>query len=694
MDHDILENTIEEVTEGDKAQNDSSASPSGPAAVEQKPVQNDTGGNDGTEEVKKETPSLERGEPAIPTLVVKRSKPAARNGERSGGEGEVPTLVVKRSKPAARNGERNETEPQPQPHIVNENNPKPPAKKDEWSSGEGEVPTLTVKRGKPKPAEEERREENVPTLEVKRNKPEEENGEHIRNGESGTLDEIAAPMRALAMENEGIIQEGGEADGSFDTLQELKELKSNQPEEPQNNENGAADLLKKVNEARRGNIYSAVVLAKGLENHQSNPFASGRASRFFNSSKIDKALDVNKLAMGANGIASSWDKEYADSKLGNSISLVVNMIALVGSLRDLVKKIKGFRNMPKWSKEMEASQKKGAIRDNAFAVLGIISDAATILLRVCGVAKAIAGLAGQGKSVFAKVTGYVSLALGGFTQIVGLSSSVNQMLKLKENRKKVADARDKAGEKVDRIKEKYFPEAERPQAEEPGEGGEPENDGAPAQEKKTGASAGRTRAEIAVLLMEQGGVTEEEKDVLTGYLMLERKAGKLNEQLMNGIFGLTTLSTGLISTITGSVSAGLKEKTETDEDKKRSDKANLANQIVGTVSNGAVIVGASKNLTQGVMKKVKEKNPSSAEKVLQNRVKDVLEEMKEKKYGLRGIAQGLQDDPNDEQKAAATQALEKYAAADKRLQGLGVDYGVLLKAHDEKAFEKALIAGI
>ena len=158
MDHDILENTIEEVTEGDKAQNDSSASPSGPAAVEQKPVQNDTGGNDGTEEVKKETPSLERGEPAIPTLVVKRSKPAARNGERSGGEGEVPTLVVKRSKPAARNGERNETEPQPQPHIVNENNPKPPAKKDEWSSGEGEVPTLTVKRGKPKPAEEERRE--------------------------------------------------------------------------------------------------------------------------------------------------------------------------------------------------------------------------------------------------------------------------------------------------------------------------------------------------------------------------------------------------------------------------------------------------------------------------------------------------------------------------------------------------------
>ena len=670
MDHDILENTIEEVTEGDKAQNDSSASPSGPAAVEQKPVQNDTVGNDGTEEVKKETPSLERGEPAIPTLVVKRSKPAARNGE------------------------RNETEPQPQPHIVNENNPKPPAKKDEWSSGEGEVPTLTVKRGKPKPAEEERREENVPTLEVKRNKPEEENGEHIRNGESGTLDEIAAPMRALAMENEGIIQEGGEADGSFDTLQELKELKSNQPEEPQNNENGAADLLKKVNEARRGNIYSAVVLAKGLENHQSNPFASGRASRFFNSSKIDKALDVNKLAMGANGIASSWDKEYADSKLGNSISLVVNMIALVGSLRDLVKKIKGFRNMPKWSKEMEASQKKGAIRDNAFAVLGIISDAATILLRVCGVAKAIAGLAGQGKSVFAKVTGYVSLALGGFTQIVGLSSSVNQMLKLKENRKKVADARDKAGEKVDRIKEKYFPEAERPQAEEPGEGGEPENDGAPAQEKKTGASAGRTRAEIAVLLMEQGGVTEEEKDVLTGYLMLERKAGKLNEQLMNGIFGLTTLSTGLISTITGSVSAGLKEKTETDEDKKRSDKANLANQIVGTVSNGAVIVGASKNLTQGVMKKVKEKNPSSAEKVLQNRVKDVLEEMKEKKYGLRGIAQGLQDDPNDEQKAAATQALEKYAAADKRLEGLGVNYEVLLKSHDEKAFEKALIAGI
>ena len=92
------------------------------------------------------------------------------------------------------------------------------------------------------------------------------------------------------------------------------------------------------------------------------------------------------------------------------------------------------------------------------------------------------------------------------------------------------------------------------------------------------------------------------------------------------------------------------------------------------------------------MGKVKEKNPSNAEKVLQNRVKGVLDEMKEKKYGLRGIAQGLQDDPNDEQKAAATQALEKYAAAGKRLEG--VNYEVLLKSHDEKAFEKALIAGI
>ncbi len=266
------------------------------------------------------------------------------------------------------------------------------------------------------------------------------------------------------------------------------------------------------------------------------------------------------------------------------------------------------------------------------------------------------------------------------------------MLKLKESGKKVDDARNKAGEKVDRIKDKYFPEAESlEEGSDSEEGGDTENDGAPTQKKKKGASAGKTRAEIAILLMEQEGVTEEEKDVLAGYLMLERKSGKLNEQLMHGIFGLVTISTGLISTITGSVNAGLKEKTETDAQKKRSKDAALANQIAGTISNSAVLVGASKNLTMG---KVKEKNPSNAEKVLQNRVKGVLDEMKEKKYGLRGIAQGLQDDPNDEQKAAATQALEKYAAAGKRLEGLGVNYEVLLKSHDEKAFEKALIAGI
>ena len=512
----------------------------------------------------------------------------------------------------------------------------------------------------------------------------------------GTIDEISDPMRQLALESAGDAQDDEEADGSFDTLQELKELKSNQSDEPQNNNNGnknnAVDLLKRVNEARRGNIYSAVVLSKGLEAHQSNPFASSRASRFFNSSKLDKAFDANKAAMGLHGMVSAWDQDYAASKFGNSISLVVNMIALVGSLRDLVKKIKGYKNIPKLNKETKADQKKGIIRDNAFAVLGMIADGATILLRVCGIAKAIAGLAGQGKSVFAKVTGYVSLALGGFTQIVGLSTSVNQMLKLKESGKKVDDARNKAGEKVDRIKDKYFPEAESlEEGSDSEEGGDTENDGAPTQKKKKGASAGKTRAEIAILLMEQEGVTEEEKDVLAGYLMLERKSGKLNEQLMHGIFGLVTISTGLISTITGSVNAGLKEKTEADAQKKRSKDAALANQIAGTISNSAVLVGASKNLTMG---KVKEKNPSNAEKVLQNRVKGVLDEMKEKKYGLRGIAQGLQDDPNDEQKAAATQALEKYAAAGKRLEGLGVNYEVLLKSHDEKAFEKALIAGI
>lgn len=679
MDKDeILEKTVEEVTEDKNEQNLSSASPPGTKEVEQKPVQDGTdaenlnaGGNEANS-----TAGAGSGNSDVQTndgpkeSVAVESKPARRPAQ-------VPapdTAPMRARKPGARNQNQNVAE-----RAGNE------------IAGRQEPPAAVPAAPEPERDREQRAGTEEPNHNEGNNPGQngENNAENTRNRENGTLDDIAVPLRDLAMQNGGEIQEGEEADGSFDTLQELKELKSSQPEEPQNNENGAAELQKKVDEARRGEIYSAVVLAKGLKDNQPNPFASGRASRFFNSSKLDKAFDVNKIAIGANGIASSWDQDYGASTLGNSISLVVNMIALVGSLRDIIKKIKGFRNMPKLNKEMDEKQKKEAIRDKAFGVLGIISDASVVLLRVCGVAKAIAGLAGQGKSVFAKVTGYVSLALGGFSQIVGLSTSVNQMMKLKENKKKLETDREKAGARVDELKNKYFPEAKPEDSE---EGGDSENDTAPAQIKK--APGGRTRAEIAVLLMEQGGVKEEEKDDLVRYLMLERKAGKLNEQLMNGIFGLTTLSTGLISTITGSVSSGLKNKTETEEQKKRSKGADLGNQIAGTVSNSAVIIGAGKNLTQGVMKKVKEKNPSDEERVLQNRAKGVLEEMEEKKYGLKGIKQGLEDDPNDEQKAAATQALEKYAAADKRLQGLGVNYKVLLKAHDEKAFEKALIAGI
>ncbi len=651
----ILEEKKEETAENDGTQNELTDDPSDLATVSQRPVENDDDGGDSDTREEEDDPEMGT---VIQNMLESQVPSAAQEQEGLGGEdGKNKNALSPRAPSAA----------QEQEGLGGEDGKNKNALSPRAPSAAQEQEGLGGEDGKNKNALSPR----VPAP----NPP----GNGNTDGGEEVLEESNLDILNLAVRVGDGHPEQREQEGSFDSLPQLKELKNQQPGgsgdpgEPDDsgdnaagNGNDARELLEKVNEARRGNIYSAVVLAKGLEQHQPNPFASSRASRFFNSSKLDKAFDANKVAMGVNGIASAWSADYAGSKLGNSISLITNIIAMVGSLRDLAKKIRAFRHRPKMKAEMESAEKKGIIRDDAFAVLGMISDAATVLLRVCGIAKAIAGLAGQGKSLFAKVTGYVSTALAGFTQIVGLSTSVNQMLKLKENKKKVEAGRDAAGARVDEI----------------------------ARDHHFDGEAANSRTDLALALMKQDGVTEEEKDDLVKYLMLERKAGKINEQVMNGIFGLTTLSTGLISTITGSVSAGLKEKQGTEKQKKQSANADLANQIAGTVSNSALIVGSAKNLTQGVIKKVQEKNPSDTVKALQGRATGVLDEMKDDKYGLRGIAQGLMNNPNDDQKAAATEALGKYAAADKRLQGLGVDYGVLLKSHDEKAFEKALVAGI
>ena len=654
----ILEEKKEETAENDGTQNELTDDPSDLATVSQRPVENDDDGGDSDTREEEDDPEMGT---VIQNMLESQVPSAAQEQEGLGGEdGKNKNALSPRAPSAA----------QEQEGLGGEDGKNKNALSPRAPSAAQEQEGLGGEDGKNKNALSPR----VPAP----NPP----GNGNTDGGEEVLEESNLAMVNLAARVGDGHPEQQEQEGSFDSLPQLKELKNQQPGgsgdpgEPDDsggsednaagNRNDARELLEKVNEARRGNIYSAVVLAKGLEEHQPNPFASGRASRFFNSSKLDKAFDANKVAMGVNGIASAWSADYAGSKLGNSISLITNIIAMVASLRDLAKKIRAFRHRPKMKAEMESAEKKGIIRNDAFAVLGMISDAATVLLRVCGIAKAIAGLAGQGKSLFAKVTGYVSTALAGFTQIVGLSTSVNQMLKLKENKKKVEADRDAAGARVDEI----------------------------ARDHHFDGEAADSRTDLALALMEQDGVTEDEKDDLVKYLMLERKAGKINEQVMNGIFGLTTLSTGLISTITGSVSAGLKEKQGTEKQKKQSANADLANQIGGTVSNSALIVGSAKNLTQGVIKKVQEKNPSDTVKALQGRATGVLDEMKDDKYGLRGIAQGLMNNPNDDQKAAATEALGKYAAADKRLQGLGVDYGVLLKSHDEKAFEKALVAGI
>ena len=546
------------------------------------------------------------------------------------------------------------------------------------------------------------------------------------NEDDGTLDEVNSPILEAYLESGGgDLKDVQEQDGAFDTLQQLKNLKDQQPDENagnnennnDNNKNELLELMNKINEARRGNVYAAVVLAKGLENNESNPFTGAgykRRSRFMNNSKLNKALEINKMASSVNGMLSTVIPNYGKSKVASVITIATNAFAIVGSVRDLMKKIRMYKNLPKInSPGMDGKMKRNAIRTKAFTVLGMISDGVMILNKLCGIAKAATNFWDSGKHksvpIVAKVLGYLSLAASGATQIMGLASSTNQMLKIKEDIHATEEAKTAKEAEVDAIWDKYLPatragtEAARAKMvakkDKAGQGGQEDEDPNSDKNLYTG-----DRTYIALRLLKDDRVTEDEKDVLTEYLRLERKLGKLDDQFRDGIYGLVTLSTGLMATITGSVSSAYDIKgveNPTDRQQKDANISSNVNTAAGMVSNSIALVNTGRGLLKGA-----DKTPDNGGDLLKARARGVVEELKGDDYGLKGIAASLvpdheregEEEAENENKGEeiekAKNALKKYEDADKRLKSLGVKYPALMKAANVKEFDAALIAEI
>lgn len=683
---DILEEKKEETTENEGGQNELTDSPSGLETLAQQPVESDDGQGD----------LGDREEEADPGMgdVIQNMLAEPKKEEADPGMGDAIQNMLAEPQNAVPDQEVQEL--QERPPVEKE-----PAREIKKESKTNQIlkekEVLKIEQETPKAAEVIKDLEN-------------------RNEDSGTIDEVSDDLLDLAIESGGGPDGGGDQNGAFDTLGELKRLKDtpleenvqNNTENNNNNQNDVVELIKKISEARRGNVYAAVVLAKGLKNNESNPFTSAgykRRTRFMNNSKLNKALEINKMESLAQGMLSSVVPGAGKSKFLNAVTIVSNLLAVVGSVRDLMKKIRMYKSLPKTNTPGMEGQKKSMMRTKAFTVLGMVSDGVMLLNKLCGIAKAVSNMCKSDNltaKAVSKISGYVSLALGGATQLMGIASSVNQMLKVKEEIQVTEKAKEDKETAVDEIWDRYLPgtragsEAAKERLEAKKEAAKNEN-GKPEKEEDPDSDENlytANRAYIAVRLLERGDVSEDDKDVLSEYLRMERKIGKLDDQFRDGIYGLVTLSTGLMATITGSVSAaydtsGVAKPTAQQEH--AASVSSKVNAAVGITSSGIALVNTGRGFTKGW-----NKESDGQGDVLKERARGVVEELQDNKYGLRGIAASFLTNPTAENENVekANNALNKYADADKRLKSLGVKYPQLMKASNVKEFDAALIAEI
>jgi len=577
--------------------------------------------------------------------------------------------------------------------------------------------------------------------------------EKEEDGEKEVMDETNSELTNLMVkvkDNEAVTSEEGEGeDIYFDTLQELKNLREENAEKEKNDkdnkkkEQTPKSLKEQIMKYRNGNLYKAVVLAKHLEAGNSNPEQSSRTSRFFNSSTFNKTADVVKLVGLSSGTLGSFDSQYAGSAVSKGISLVSNFMIMVTSIRDFVKKIKGF-------KSIQGETKSERVFAKIFSIIGMVSDLSMALAKGCAIAKTIAGIAGKSGGMFtkiftSKIMNYVSLFLTGTSQIGGLLNGSRGLMKAKGGLKDLSTAEGKTWNRVEPLEQKYqdkdaaeeddkdeeddgdkeYAEAddepdnelppsvvEKKQVENPAEkqvegesaekqvegesakkpeggepaakpeGGEPdkkEDQGNPAQTKEE-----RTRRRRVVdALLARDDLSDADKTKVMVYAAVSRKYENVHANLVKGAVGLAASAIGFGQSIITGVQYGVGTGNA---------KLNKLNKYAGIAASlGGIAASGTK---MGVDKHTNDKR-SSESSLMQAKLMGSIKGLQANEYGLKGLYNALDTpDASEEKKAQAKNAIAKYATTDAMFTGVGVKYGQLFKAPNLKAFQNLLMTDV
>ena len=544
----------------------------------------------------------------------------------------------------------------------------------------------------------------------------------------GAQDDFNAILMKAVLDAGGMKAEpeGGEADNrKFDTLADLKNLDQGEPQGGEADTKDLKDARAAVHELRKGKLYKAVIFARILD-HTTNPDGydaekalkdqkkaaespenPGRFSRFFDKG-IDVAGKFGKTASAVSGIKAIGDKDYGKSKMFAAISIASDVKALAGAIWGIAKKLRAL---------IKKKVEKGA--ETALTVVGLVADLSTVAAKIASMTKSIGSLHNMSK-INQTICSIVSDAATLFSQVLGLAGTcdalrqtVNRKKKLEEDQKgeqekvrmitgngDAPDDKDKKGGKEDTSEDKKDGEGDAPE-------GEDKKGKKDKKDKKYKKDNDLTKKVVEILSDPDIELTEDQRATLASYLARDKVIIKKEFAIANTSIGLITTVLGMISVSTKAWkdSEDLKELKDEEENGKKEEpagqeeeKTNLEraaditafNTNIATIASSAVmplIVTGRDVLSKNVGKK-----PDLIEEGLWGALTSLGKD--ENKYGLRGIANGLNQEQNEQYIGKAKTAVEQYGKVEKQLDGADVDYSKLFAAENQKEFKKALVAGI
>lgn len=576
--------------------------------------------------------------------------------------------------------------------------------------------------------EENPQEEEEEKAEAEAEQPEQpKEGENPQNpGQGGELagddinQEIASVAAQAGIENDEE-EEGGDPDRAFDTLDDLKKLNSEQDNAEDENDpdtsTRAIQDRKMVRQLRKGNLYKAVIYGRMLENGE-NPAEQAQAieqkgasqsrfNRFLNSSKLDTAGKALKTVNAASSLIGMADSKYKNSKFNGLIGKANDIMILINSVRNIIKKLRTFR-------QVNTSPTK-----KAFAVVSLVSDFGMAISKGASLAQGLASRAGLGG--LSKLLGKISSFANIVGQVAGLTSVCKGLTDLAIRHRAIKKAQKAEEAKVLEIFAKYKTEgnaegaqqenAEQENAEQENAAQESEKEedqlkqesaGKKKEDKKKekkqkAAKAPKKRRRLikkkvpkekVLNLLERPDVSAEDKAVLSTYLMRGRMISKSRLALANVSTGLITATLALGTSVSKAV---MTNKHTSNDDKERAGKSTA---YLGAATNVSMLLS-----TLGMHVAGKAVNSTANERaagLIKEGIWGNLHELgSDDKFGLRKISATLEPkNPDKGHLQEAEYAARRYETASKQFEGAGINYAKLFAANDLETFKNSLVAGL